>query len=278
VDVSVEGGHVALVTGAAGGQGRAHCVRLAQDGIAVIAVDRCADLDRIPYEQPNRDDLHETVALVEAAGGHGIGIVTDVRDLAGLGDAVRAGVQTFGPIDVVCANAGVIQLLPATEIDPVDWATVIDINLTGTWNTISATLPTMIDAGRGGSIVITTSVAALKGTPGMAHYAASKAAMVGLARTLAAELGPHRIRVNCVAPTMVNTKMLLWDGAYQAFRPDLDAPSLDDVIDIFASGHPLGVPWVEPIDVAEVVAWLVSNEARYVTGAVVPVDAGALIA
>ena len=111
----------------------------------------------------------------------------------------------------------------------------------------------------------------------MAHYAASKAALVGLTRTLATELGAHGIRVNLVAPTMVDTPMLHWDDAYRVFRPDLESPGLDDVRGVFASGHPLGVPWVEPIDVTEVVEWLVSDDARYITGAVVPVDAGALI-
>jgi len=271
-------GRVVLVTGAARGQGRSHSVRFGERGDSVIALDLCADLPLVPYEQSTRDDLDETVALIEAAGGSALGIVADVRDADAMASAVARGTEAFGPIQVVCANAGVIQLKPANEITPQDWSAVIDVNLTGTWNTISAVLPGMTAAGQGGCLVITGSVAALKGTPGMAHYAASKCALVGLTRTLATELGPLNIRVNCVAPTMVDTPMLHWPDAYALFRPDLDSPDRDDVIPVFAAGHPLGVPWVDPVDVTEVVEWLASDEARYVTGTVIPVDAGALIA
>jgi NAD(P)-dependent dehydrogenase (short-subunit alcohol dehydrogenase family) len=192
-------------------------------------------------------------------------------------DAVETAVERFGGVDIVLANAGVIQLKPSTAITGADWAEIIGINLTGTWNTIAPTIAPMIERGRGGSIVITSSAAGLKGPPNMAHYAASKSGVIGLMRSLSAELGEHGIRVNCVAPTTVDTEMVHWPEAYAVFRPDLDAPGRSDVEDVFASLNVLPVPWIQPRDVTEAVAFLVSDRARYITGTVLPVDAGTLV-
>ncbi|MGY1608354.1 mycofactocin-coupled SDR family oxidoreductase [Geodermatophilus sp. SYSU D00700] len=266
-------GKVALVTGAAKGQGRSHCVRLAEEGARIVAVDRCADLPGIPYAQGTAEDLATTAKLVEAAGGEVVTAVADVRDRAALADAVAAGVEAFGGLDVAVANAGVIQLKPALDVDDDDWDTVVGINLAGTWRTVQAVLPALVERG-GGSVVITSSAAGLKGPPAMAHYAASKAGILGMVRSLATEFGPQRVRVNCIAPTTVDTDMVHWQGAYDVFRPDLEHPTRADVEPVFASLNVLPVPWIEPQDTSNAVLWLASDEARYVTGTVLPVDAG----
>lgn len=270
-------GRVALVTGAARGQGRSHAVRLAELGANLVLVDVCDNLPRIPYGQPGRDQLDDTARAARETGADVRILVADVRDAAAMQDAVMLAVDELGGIDIVVANAGVIQLKPATEIGPDDWADIIGINLTGTWNTIAPAIAPMIDQGRGGVIVITSSAAGLKGPPNMAHYAASKSGVIGLMRSLSAELGPHSIRVNCLAPTTVDTAMVHWPEAYALFRPDLDSPGRDDVVDIFQSLNVLPVPWIEPGDVTDALAFLVSDRARYITGTVLPVDAGTLI-
>lgn len=266
-------GRVAFVTGAAKGQGRSHCLRLAEEGARIIAVDLCADLPSLAYRQGTADDLDETARLVKAAGGEIVTAVADTRDAAALRAAVALGVETFGAIDIAVANAGVIQLKPAMEVGDDDWATVVGINLGGTWNTVQAVLPRMVERG-GGSIVMTSSAAGIKGPPNMAHYAASKAGVVGMMKSLATEFGPQGIRVNCVAPTTVDTDMVHWQEAYNLFRPDLEQPTRADVEPVFASLNVLPVPWIQPLDVSNAVVWLASDEARYVTGIVLPVDAG----
>jgi len=270
-------GRVALVTGAARGQGRAHAVRLAGLGADIVLVDVCAEIDSIPYAQAVPAQMAETVRLVEATGRNAIPIVADVRDAEAMAGAMATTLERLGRIDIVCANAGVIQLKAATSITAGDWADIIGINLTGVWNTIAPALAPMIAQDSGGSIVITSSAAGVKGPPNMAHYAASKSGLIGLMRSLSAELGPHRIRVNCIAPTTVDTDMVHWPEAYALFRPDLDAPSRDDVAGVFASLNVLPVPWIDAADVSDAVAWLASDDARYVTGIVLPVDAGTLV-
>ena len=270
-------GRTAIVTGAARGQGRSHAIRLAQLGARLVLVDVCADLPHIPYRQPERAELDDTARAAREAGAEVRTIVADVRDAAAMSGAAMLAVDELGGIDIVIANAGVIQLKPATEIGPEDWATIIDINLTGTWNTIAPTIAPMIDQRRGGTIIITSSAAGLKGPPNMAHYAASKSGVIGMMRSLSAELGPHGIRVNCIAPTTVDTEMVHWPAAYAMFRPDLDSPGRDDVVDIFSSLNVLPVPWIEASDVTEAVAFLAGDRSRYITGTVLPVDAGTLI-
>lgn len=266
-------GRVALVTGAAKGQGRSHCVRLAEEGADVIAVDVCADLATTEYDQGTHEQLAETVSMVRSHGQRALAVEVDVRDAPGMRAAVDRGVAELGRLDLVVANAGVIQIKPAMDITDQDWADVLGINLTGAWNTVRAALPALLAQGSG-SVVLTSSAAGLKGPPGMAHYAASKTGLVGLMRTLATELGPQGIRVNTVHPTTVDTDMIHWPAAYRAFRPDLEEPRRADVEPVFASLNVMPVPWIEPGDVSDAVLWLLSDDARYVTGAAVPVDAG----
>ncbi len=269
-------GKVALVTGAAKGQGRAHCLRLAQEGADVLALDVCADVPQTRYAQGTPDQLAETAALVRATGRKVVTRQADVRDAEEMTRAVTEGVAELGRLDVVVANAGIIQLKPALEITADDWATVLAINLTGVWNTVRAALPTLLAQGSG-SVIIISSAAGLKGPPGMAHYAAAKTGLVGLMRSLANELGPQGVRVNSVHPTTVDTDMVHWPEAYAAFRPDLAEPTRADVEPVFTSLNVLPVPWIQPEDVSAAVLFLAGDESRYVTGVTLPVDAGTTI-
>ena len=270
-------GKVAFVTGAARGQGRSHAVQLASLGADVALVDICREVDAVPYSQGTEQQLDETVELVEATGRRALRIVADVRDATAMADAMKLTVATLDHVDIVVANAGVIQLKAAVDITPADWAELIAINLTGVWNTVSPALSPMISRGTGGSIIITSSAAGVKGPPNMAHYCASKSGLIGLARSLATEMGPHSIRVNCIAPSTVDTDMVHWPQAYQMFRPDIDKPCRADVVDVFTSLNVLPVPWILPSDVSNAVTWLACDESRYVTGIVLPVDAGTLL-
>ncbi|MYR06929.1 mycofactocin-coupled SDR family oxidoreductase [Gordonia sp. SID5947] len=253
---------VVLVTGAAKGMGRSHCVRLAEEGASVIAV----DLD------DSADDLAGTVHEVDWVGGRCVPAHADIRDFESLAAAVRGGIGEFGRLDAVVANAGVYpEARPSWEIDDDDWRRVIDVNLTGAWHTVKATVPLM---NSGGSVVIIGSTNGLKGMAGTAHYCASKHGVVGLTQTLANELGPSGIRVNAVHPGSVGTSMILNERVFAKLRPDLDAPAEDDAAVALASRNLLGVPWVSPVDVSNAVLFLLSSEARFVTGTSVVVDAG----
>lgn len=269
-------GKVALVTGAARGQGRSHAQRLAAEGADVIAIDICADIPSVPYGQATPDQLTATAELIRAEGRRVAAVTADVRDAGALREAVAKAAADLGRLDVVVANAGIIQLKPALEITPEDWRDVIDVNLTGCWNTVSACLPHLVARDRS-SIVITSSAAGVKGPPNMAHYAASKSGLLGLMRSLASELGPRGVRVNAVLPTTVDTDMVHWPESYKVFRPDLDAPTRADVEPVFAALNVLPVPWITPADVTSAVCWLASDDARYVTGVALPVDAGTVI-
>jgi (+)-trans-carveol dehydrogenase len=197
-------GKVALVTGAARGQGRAHALRLASEGADVIAIDNCSDVDTIPYGGATSEELSETAVRVEALGSRIVTYEVDVRDLAGLESAVKAAVGRLGRLDIVAANAGVSGFAPAVQMTEYEWDTTVGINLTGVWKTCKAALPHILDGGVGGSIIFTGSGAGVKGFANIGHYAAAKSGLLGLMRTLANELGPHMIRVNCILPTRIS--------------------------------------------------------------------------
>ena len=269
-------GKVALITGAARGQGRSHAVRLAEEGAAVIALDSCTDVASVPYPCASLSDLEETVRLIDEAGGQSLGRQVDVRSQQQLDDAVADGVAQFGGIDIVCANAGIISRGLTWELTDDEWNDVIDVNLTGVWRTVKSVMPTMIKQGRGGSIVIISSSGGLKGISGHAHYTASKHGVLGIARTLAAEAATHFIRVNSIHPGAVATPMILNEHTYEVFRPDLPNACREDVASIFQSVSMLPIPWVEPIDISNAVLWLASDESRYVTGLALSVDAGTI--
>jgi SDR family mycofactocin-dependent oxidoreductase len=271
-DVSPDGplkGKVALITGAARGQGRAHAVRLAADGANVIAVDLCAQIASVPYPLATPDDLAATVKLVEDTGARIVARQGDVRDRASLSAALRAGLDEFGRLDIVVANAGIAPMQSGGD----GWRDVIDVNLTGVYHTVEAAIPTMIQQGTGGSIVLISSAAGLAGIgsadAGSIGYAAAKHGMVGLMRVYANLLARHSIRVNSVHPSGVDTPMINNEFTRQ-WLADLVAQS-DSPPDM---GNALPVQILQPDDIANAVAWLVSDQARYITGVTLPVDAG----
>jgi SDR family mycofactocin-dependent oxidoreductase len=259
---------VVLITGAARGQGRSHAIRFAAEGAAVVGVDVCAAVPSVGYPPATEQDLATTVQRVSDAGGQMVGHVGDVRDLDQMTDIVAKTVADFGGIDVIVANAGIVTAGNLWELSPDAWREMIDVNLTGVWNTIRAGVPPMIERGTGGSIVFTSSVAGLRGLAGYGHYAASKHGVVGLARTLAIELGSHSIRVNTVHPTAVATPMVMSDPQQEAYR--LAHPVFFD-----RPYHVLPVQALQPNDVSDAVLWLASDQAKFVTGTALNVDAGA---
>ncbi|HEX2285894.1 MAG TPA: mycofactocin-coupled SDR family oxidoreductase [Mycobacterium sp.] len=262
-------GKVAFITGAARGQGRAEAVRLASDGANIIAVDICDQIESVPYPMATADDLAATVKLVQDTGARIVAREADVRDLESLKKALQAGLDEFGRLDIVVANAGIAPMMAG----PDGWRDVIDVNLTGVHHTLEVAKPTLVEQGVGGSIVLISSAAGLVGIgsddPGAVGYTAAKHGVVGLMRLYANQLAPHSIRVNSLHPCGVNTPMINNEHTRQWLEKmtiESDTP-----IDW---GNALPVDMIEPEDVAAAVAWLVSDEARYVTGVTLPVDAG----
>lgn len=262
-------GKVAFITGAARGQGRAEALRLAADGADIIAIDLCDQIESVPYPLATPDDLAATVKLVEDAGGRIVASQADVRDEEALRAALQAGVDQLGRLDIVVANAGIAPM----QSGPDGWRDVIDVNLTGVHHTVEAAIPLMVEQGDGGSIVLISSAAGLIGVGGgdrgSLGYTAAKHGVVGLMRAYANFLAPHSIRVNSIHPTGVDTPMINNEFTRDWLRhisEELNAPT--------DFGNALPVQVVQAEDIANAVAWLVSDQARYVTGVTLPVDAG----
>jgi (+)-trans-carveol dehydrogenase len=271
-------GKVAFITGAARGQGRSHAIRLAQEGADIIAVDILADVPNVPYPGPTQDDMAETVSQVEALDRRIIATKADVRDLDALRKALENGVSQLGRLDIVSANAGIgTSPHAAQDIEEDVWRDMIDINLTGVWHTTKVAIPHLIAGGRGGSIILTSSAAGLKAYGNIAHYVSAKHGVVGLMRTLALELAPHMIRVNSIHPTQVDTDMIMNEATYRLFRPDLEHPTREDFEPASQTMNALPIPWVEPVDISNALLFLASDEARYITGVTLPVDAGCVV-
>ncbi len=269
-------GKVALITGAARGQGRSHAVRLAEEGADIIAIDLCRPVSTVPYSLPGPDDLALTAKLVEATGRRIVTAEADVRDLAGLQAAIDAGVSELGRLDIVAANAGIHSGgIPSWEMPDEMWQDLIDVNLTGVWITGKAAVPHLIAAG-GGSIVITSSTAGLRPYGGIVHYVSAKHALMGLTKTLAQELAEHGIRVNAVNPTQVDTDMIQNPLIYHLFVPEAENPTKEQFAEASQAGMLLPTPWVDPEDVSNAVVFLSSDEARFITGSGLPIDAGVL--
>ncbi len=263
-------GKVAFITGAARGQGRSHAIRLAQEGADIIAVDICAPMASVSYGLATSEDLEQTVKAVEAEGRRIVARQADVRDVEGLRAAFEEGTAEFGPVDIVLANAGIGV---GGDVSPEQtWADAIAVNLTGVWNTGRIAIPSMVEANKGGAIVLTSSTGGLIGAgsnePGLVAYTASKHGVIGLMRCWANYLAPHMIRVNSVAPTAVRTPM----------AENISIEQLMAVNPALASAltNPMPVDKVEPVDISNAIVWLVSDDARYVTGSIIPVDAGLL--
>ena len=259
-------GKVAFITGAGRGQGRSHAIRLAEEGADIIAVDICRDYGTVPYAMATEADLAQTAKAVEALDRRIIATPADVRDVATLKAAVDDGVAQLGRLDIVSANAGICTVQPWDETSPAVWQDTLDTNLTGVWNTMVVSVPHLIAAG-GGSIICTSSTAGIKGLPYLAPYVAAKHGVVGIARTMANELAAHKIRVNTVHPTGVDTPMGTGLGGLEALinrDPNLGP--------IYMNTLPVEI--VEPRDISNAVLFLASDEARYVTGLEFTVDAG----
>jgi SDR family mycofactocin-dependent oxidoreductase len=267
-------GRVAVVTGAARGMGRSHAIRLAEEGADIIALDICRQVDTNPVPMPTRADLDETVRLVTRTGRRVLAFETDVRDLEAVERAFATGFAELGRLDIVCANAGIGGFMTVREMTAREWQETIDVNLTGVWNTAKAAVPYLVDGGRGGCLVFTSSTAGIRAGSHIAHYAAAKHGVLGLMKSLAHELGPYSVRVNAVCPSMVATPMILNKGVYKLFWPDLEDPDVEDARAGFAREHILPVPWLESADVSNAIVFLVSDDARYITGVALPIDAG----
>lgn len=276
-------GKVAFITGLGRGQGRAHAIRLAEEGADIIGVDVPNAYQHYAYDMSTQDDLDETINLVEKAGRRIIARKADVRDRAALASVVEEGVAEFGKLDIVVANAGICVL---GDTPPEAFFEAVDVDLVGVLNALSVSYPKLT---AGGSIIVTGSVAAMMadsvgaapaggGTPsGGAGYAYAKQALIPLVRHLSMLLAGREIRVNCVHPTNVRTDLLLNDPMFKQFRPDLESPTEEDATVMFPVMQALPIPYVEPLDIANAVLWLASDEARYVTGMQLRVDAGAVL-
>lgn len=267
-------GKVAFITGIARGQGRSHAVRLAEEGADIVGIDVCDQLDTVLYPMATSGDLEETERLVKAVGGRIVTSVGDVRSSSDLDAIVKKGLEAFGHIDIVSANAGIANFAPFWEISEHQWQQTIDVNLTGVWLTMKAVTPTMIEQKTGGSIIITSSSGGRKGIPNSAHYVSAKHGVVGLMRGCANELARFNIRVNTIHPTGVDTILIQNESTYRLFCPDLEAPTREDAAKIFRKTNALPIPWVEPVDISNAVLFLASDESRYITGSEFPVDAG----
>ncbi|MEH3141641.1 MAG: mycofactocin-coupled SDR family oxidoreductase [Mycobacterium kyogaense] len=271
-------GRVALITGAARGQGRAHAVRLAAEGADIIAIDVCrAVTDTVTYPMPTAEDLAETARLVEEAGRKVLTREVDIRDLAAQQQLVADSIEQFGRLDIVVANAGILSWGRIWEMSEEQWDTVIDVNLNGTWRTIRAAVPAMIEAGNGGSIIIVSSSAGTKATPGNAHYSASKHGLVALTNALAIEAGEFGIRVNSIHPYSIDTPMVQPEammeifGKYPAFLHSFSPMPYQPVHHAGKKGLK---EFMTPEEVSDVVAWLAGDGSATISGSQIAVDRG----
>jgi len=262
---------VAVISGGARGQGRAHAVQLASEGADIVICDVPGDFSTVEYRMGSEADMQETVRLVEAQGRRCLAVAADVRDTEQVANVAEQAMKEFGRIDAVVANAGIMTAADSTwETSDELWQEMLDVNLTGVWKLCRATVPHMIAGDRGGAIVLTGSTGGLRAVAGCTHYNAAKWGCIALMRTLAWELAPNFIRVNVLHPTGVNTEMSNneWFGKWLDEHEDLAWPM---------RGNRMPVDVIQPEDVAKTVAWLVSDDAKYVTGTEVRVDAGFML-
>jgi SDR family mycofactocin-dependent oxidoreductase len=265
---------VAFITGAARGQGRAHAIRMAEEGADIIGVDVCEQIGSVPYPLATMEELEETAAAVEKLDRRMVITKADVRSLEQLQAAVDHGVAELGRLDIVSSNAGIWSAGLFTDMDEQTYSDMIDVQMHGAYYACKATVPKLIEQGSGGSIVLTSSVAGLKGFPNQVHYNMAKHAVVGLMRTLANELAPYFIRVNSVHPSSTLTPMIDNAAIHAAFAPGVENPKIEDFGETFTAMNLLPIPWMEAVDISNAVLFLASDEARYITGVTLPVDAG----
>ena len=266
-------GKVALVTGGARGQGRSHALHLAREGAHVAVCDIASDIDTVPYPLGTQDDLAETGQLLAETGTPTLTLTADIRDSQQVNAAVQDVIDRFGRIDILCANAGICGFGSFWEITDQMWDDMIATDLTGTFKTMRAVVPHMIQQGYG-RIVATASMGAKYGLQNLAHYIAAKWGVVGLVKTLAIEVADKGITVNAICPTAVNTPMLHNPAFHKLFAPDMDSPTLEQLEPIYAAMNQIPVGWVEPEDISKTVLFLVSDGARFITGSTFDVSAG----
>ncbi|WP_216692895.1 mycofactocin-coupled SDR family oxidoreductase [Dietzia psychralcaliphila] len=267
-------GKVVLVTGAARGQGRAHCEAYAAAGCDVIALDLCRDIETVPYPMANPADLQATAEAVRALGRRCVTAEVDVRDLAGMREAVDAGVAELGGLDFVVANAGVSPEPSASwERSEEEWDTTLDINLKGTWVTTTVAIPHILATGRGGCVVIISSMVGLRGAPFTASYTTSKWAVRGLAKSLAGELGFSGVRCNSIHPGNVRTPMIE-NPSMIAMMTGGEGTTLEDAAETFSGMNQLPEPWVEASAISSMAVYLCSAAGAGITGASIPIDLG----
>ena len=274
-------GKVAFITGAARGQGRSHAIRLAQEGADIIAIDICRQIESNPYPLSSPEDLAETERAVKELGRRIVARQADVRERDELRDALAAGITDLGKVDIVVANAGILPMAMG-DPDPMDFQDAVDVDLVGVMNAVAVALPHIPD---GASIIVTGSTAGLMpGTtdnpvlgPGGAGYGWSKKILVSYVEQMALFLATRFIRVNAIHPTNCNTHLLHNDGLYSLFRPDVENPTRDDVTSAFTYFQAMPIPYVEPVDISNLVLFLASDESRYITGQQIRVDAGSLL-
>jgi len=268
-------GKVVFVSGAARGQGRSHAVTLARAGARVIGFDLCGQIDTVPFDMATPDDLALTKKLVEQAGGEMVAAEADVRDQSAVDAALAEGLDAFGRVDIVLANAGIINNYVKTwQVEDADFRNVIDVNLVGVWHTVKAAIPRMIEQGDGGAIVMTGSTASISGIPNLSPYVASKHAVLGMMRTLAKELGRYKIRCNAVMPGNCNTPMFDNEGIHKLYVPDSENFSMETFLQRASTMSPMRNPYVEPEDISAAILWLVGPAGHLVTGITLPVDGG----
>lgn len=268
-------GKVAFITGGARGQGRAHAVRLAQEGADVVVVDIEDQIASVPYDMARPGDLDETVAQVERLGRRAVGVRADVRDQAQLDAAVDQALTALGQIDVVCANAGIWSRAPLHELTEEAWSDMLDTNLGGAWRTIKATAPHLVER-RQGSIIVTGSTNALRGGIEYAHYVSAKHGLMGLMKSAALEYGPYGIRANAICPGFVDSAMTDWQGCYVMTTGRPDGTREEHLRAAHHSTAMADVGMLAPEAISEGVVWLASDESRFVTGSIVTMDAGHL--
>jgi SDR family mycofactocin-dependent oxidoreductase len=275
-------GKVSFITGAGRGQGRAHAVRQAEEGANIIAVDICRQIDSNPYPLSSAEDLAETERQVKELGREVIAVQADVRERSELRDALETGVRAFGRLDTVVANAGILPMAMGGEMDAMDFVDAVDVDLVGVMNAVAVAVPRIAD---GGSIIITGSTAGMmSGTtdnpvmgPGGAGYSYAKKVLISYSEQMALHLAGRFVRVNAIHPTNCNTHLLHNDGLYSVFRPDVENPSREDVLPAFTYFQAMPIPYVEPVDIANLGVFLASDESRYITGQQIRVDAGSLL-
>lgn len=266
-------GKVALITGAARGQGRSHAIAFAERGADVVLCDRCEDRDVVRYPLATQEDLDETVRLVQATGRKAISATFDTSDRQAMNSLVERAESELGRIDIAVANAGVSVAAPVQSMSEAQWAETIGSNLTGVFNTVGAVAPGMISRGYGRIITI-SSMLGRAGNTNMAAYAASKWGVIGLSKSAALDLAPHGVTVNTIAPGNISTPMIHNDSLYAMMRPDLDKPTADDVAPIFQSLHAQPVPWLDAEEITRVVLFFAAEASAHISGTVLPVDAG----